>query len=212
MRKFVTTFLMLLAASTLLLSCGGADEPDEPEYPIDTKEGGSNQGSTPSVDIEEIIKNNVSVKASYSDYTFTFTITSKAKSKLPSYNVEYGIWHGVSFSKPDTSVSIGSQAYYYSTSTNGDTETIVFKNPFWFYFVFGNTDKDKWTDCEMYYKSYIALANKGLSNLSSSEKSLYNDLVKSLNSYQTEAKTFYRPAIGVTVNSKFYKVSTYQIP
>ena len=62
MNKPVLFFSMLLAASCLLFSCGG-DEPDNPyvpDKPTNTEE------TEPSVNIEEIVKNNVSVKATYS--------------------------------------------------------------------------------------------------------------------------------------------------
>ena len=60
---------------------------------------------------------------------------------------------------------------------------------------------------EMFYNSYMSLANKGYSNLSSSEKELYNDMIDNLEEYEKEAKKYYRPAIYVCVNNKFYKVS-----
>lgn len=59
----------------------------------------------------------------------------------------------------------------------------------------------------MYYNSYMALVNKGYSNLSSDERALYNNLVDYLEEYYKEATEYYRPAIYVCVNNKFYKVS-----
>lgn len=199
---------MLLAASSLLFSCGG-EEPDNPYVP---DEPTNTEEPEPSVNIEEIVKNNVSVKATYSDFTFTFVITSTVKSKLPSYKVEYAIGHGLSYFKPETLLSVGKDAYYYSSSMSGNTETVTFKNPFWFYFAFGELDKDKWAKCELYYKSYIALKEQGLSNLTSSEKDLYNDLNEYIGEYETEARKYYRPSVGVFINNRYYKVATYSIP
>lgn len=104
-------------------------------------------------------------------------------------------------------ISVGNEAPYYSASGSSNNETITFRNPFWFYYVFVEKDDDKWTLSEMYYNSYMALVNKGYSNLSSDERALYNNLVDYLEEYDKEATEYYRPAIYVCVNNKFYKVS-----
>lgn len=208
MNKPVLFFSMLLAASSLLFSCGG-DEPDNPYVP---DEPTNTEKPEPSVNIEEIVKNNVSVKATYSNFTFTFVITSTVKSKLPSHKVEYAIGHGLSFFKPETLVSEGNDAYYYNLTKSGNTETVTFKNPFWFYYVCGEYDGDKWAKCEMYYKSYIALIEMGLSNLTESEKALYNDIIESFTEYEYEVRRYYRPSVEVLVDHKYYKVATYSIP
>ena len=200
---------MLAIASVLFTSCGG-DDPDNPADPGNTTENGSSttNPSTPSdPSIERIVRDNVTVSRTYSDYTYTFVIKSKVKAKLPNANVSYGIGHHSIYNQEIVNISVGNQAYYYSASGSSNNETITFRNPFWFYYVFVEKDDDKWTLSEMYYNSYMALVNKGYSNLSSDERALYNNLVDYLEEYDKEATEYYRPAIYVCVNNKFYKVS-----
>lgn len=190
-----------------LASCGN----DEPANPIEPNTPGQNGGQL-NESVEELVKDNVYVSSSYNDYTFTFTITSTLNDKLPTDRIQYGIGHATSSFSEEINVSVGNQAYYYSASASGKTETITMKNPFWFYYVFADTDKTKWTMCETYYNSYIALKNKGYSKLSFDEKQLYDEAVKYLNDCQKEVKKYYRPTIYVIVNNKYYKVKSYQIP
>lgn len=200
---------MLAIASALFTSCGG-DDPDNPAEHGTTTENGSSttNPSTPSdPSIERIVRDNVTVSRTYSDYTYTFVIKSKVKAKLPDANVSYGVGHNTTFNQTMVNISVGNQAYYYSASGSSSNETITFRNPFWFYYVFVEKDDEKWTLSEMYYNSYMALVNKGYSNLSSDERALYNNLVDYLEEYDKEANEYYRPAIYVCVNNKFYKVS-----
>ena len=185
-----------------------------PENPFQNEnQGGSQQeGEQQSANYEALIKDNVTVKCTYSDYMFTFTITSQLKSKLPHEKIEYGIGHFSTSFQPITNVSVGNQAYYYSSTTNGDTEVITFKNPFWFYYVFVDEDKDKWTHSEMYYASYCALINKGLSSLSTIEMSLYHDLSEYLDEYVDEVRPFYMPTAEVVINDRFYAIRGFRIP
>lgn len=209
MKAICSRTLIALAAIMLMVSCS---KDDEPNNPIDNDNPIQNQDPIPSANIESIVKDNTSVNATYSDYMFTFTITSTIKEKLPSDAVKFGIEHLASFYQETVDVSVENQAYYYSKTTNGNKEIITFKNPFWFYYVATSEDKDKWAKSEMYYASYMALKNKGYSNLSSDEKSLYDKLIKYLNEYQSEAKRYYRPTICVLINNRFYNIKTYQIP
>lgn len=209
MYKYLKPIMMLAIASVLFTSCGG-DDPDNPADPGNTTENGSSttNPSTPSdPSIERIVRDNVTVSRTYSDYTYTFTIKSRVKAKLPDANVSYGIGHHSIYDQEIVNISVGNQAYYYSTSGPSSNETITFRNPFWFYYVFVEKDNDKWGLSEMYYDSYMALVNKGYSNLSSEEKALYRDLQDYLEEYDKEANEYYRPVIYVCVNNKFYKVS-----
>lgn len=209
MYKYLKPIMMLAIASVLFTSCGG-DDPDNPAEPGNTTENGSSttNPSTPSdPSIERIVRDNVTVSRTYSDYMYTFVIKSKVKAKLPDANVSYGVGHNATFSQTTVNISVGNQAYYYSASGSSSNETITFRNPFWFYYVFVEEDDDKWALSEMYYSSYMALVNKGYSNLSSDERALYNNLVDYLEEYEKEATEYYRPAIYVCVNNKFYKVS-----
>ena len=209
MYKYLKPIMMLAIASVLFTSCGG-DDPDNPADPGNTTENGSSTSnpSTPSdPSIERIVRDNVTVSRTYSDYTYTFVIKSKVKAKLPDATVSYGVGHNATFNQTTVNISVGNEAYYYSASGSSNNETITFRNPFWFYYVFVEKDDDKWTLSEMYYNSYMALVNKGYSNLSSDERALYNNLVDYLEEYDKEATEYYRPAIYVCVNNKFYKVS-----
>ena len=209
MYKYLKPILMLVIASVFFTSCGG-DDPENPNEPGNTTENGgtTTNPSTPSdPSIERIVRDNVTVSRTYSDYTYTFVIKSKVKAKLPDANVSYGIGHHTIYDQEIVNISVGNQAYYYSTSGPGSNETITFRNPFWFYYVFADQDREKWTVSEMFYNSYMSLANKGYSNLSSYEKELYNDMIDNLEEYEKEAKKYYRPVIYVCVNNKFYKVS-----
>lgn len=201
--------MMLAIASVFFTSCGG-DDPDNPSDLGNTTENGgtTTNPSTPSdPSVESIVRNNVMVSRTYSNYTYSFVIKSSIKAKLPDAKVSYGVGHYTIYNQETVNVSVGNQAYYYSTSGPSSNETITFRNPFWFYYVFANQDKEKWTVSEMYYNTYMSLANKGYSNLSSYEKELYNDMMENLEEYDKEANEYYRPAIVVCVNNKFYKVS-----
>lgn len=209
MYKYLKPIMMLAIASVLFTSCGG-DDPDNPANPGNTTENGSSTSnpSTPSdPSIERIVRDNVTVSRTYSDYTYTFVIKSKVKAKLPDANVSYGIGHHTIYDQEIVNISVGNQAYYYSTSGPSSNETITFRNPFWFYYIFVEKDDDKSGLSQMYYTSYMTLVNRGYSNLSSDEKALYRELQEYLEEYEKEAKKYYRPAIYVCVNNKFYKVS-----
>ena len=52
----------------------------------------------------------------------------------------------------------------------------------------------------------------GLSNLTESEKALYNDINEAFTEYEYEVRRYYRPSVGVFVDDKYYKVATYSIP
>lgn len=214
--KITLKFLLALALPALLMVSCGEDEPkapNEPNAPIENEPETPGQNSDFSESsIEALINKSIYINSSYTDYTFTFTISSVLSNKLPSDVIEYGVGHcSTSFSE-ETPVSVGDQAYYYSESSDGRSETIVIKNPFWFYYIFVDSDYEKWTTCEMYYNSYIELRRKGYNNLSRDEKQLYNEVTSYLDDCQKEVKRYYRPAIYVVVNSKFYKIKSYQIP
>jgi len=206
-------FCMLLIAASLCMQSCGENEPEMPDKSHNNSaENGSSDSNQNGTFDESLIKDNVSVSSSYSDYTFTFTVKSKLKSKLPYSDVEYGIGHGSVYESTYIDVSVGDQAYYYSSSVSGDTETITFKNPFWFYYVFTNKDLDKWTTCEIYYNAYLELKEKDYSRLSSDERDLYDGITNYLDECQREVKRYYRPILAVYVNNKFYPAKSFQIP
>lgn len=208
-----TAFKLLLAliVPVLVFSSCGKDEPSNPYQPSTPSEP-NNPGQTGGQSTEELVRGNVYASSSYADYTFSFTISSTLAEKLPGDRIQYGVGHATTTNSTEINVSVGDQAYYYSTSSNGKTETITIKNPFWFYYLFANSDDGKWTMCERYYKSYLELKKKGYSSLSSDERDLYNTAVSYLNDCQNEAKRYYRPTLYAIVNNKYYKIQSYQIP
>ena len=93
--RWLITLAIGLIVSPVLVSCG-TDEDDEPNF--------SKENQTPSdndyIDIQDrsevirIIRNNISVEHSYSDYYITYTITSKLKkNKFKGHKIEYGVAH-----------------------------------------------------------------------------------------------------------------------
>lgn len=161
-------------------------------------------------DIETIIKSKVSVTATYSDYLWHFHVESTLANTFPNHTIKYGIGHGNV--NGNTNVSIGAQAYKYSSYNSGDKQIIDFYNPFWFYYIFGasTVDKDTYSLCEIYYSSYIALKNKGYSSLTSDEKSLYSDLVSALNKYESATKYAYTPSVQILIDDEYsFVVGTY---
>ncbi|MDE6611409.1 MAG: hypothetical protein K2K22_02500 [Muribaculaceae bacterium] len=201
-----------LAIGIISLAACGDDEPEYPDNNYDYPENNEKPDTPQDSNIKNIVSENTSVKCSYSDYLFTFNIRSTVKSELPTRKIAYGIGHPSASYSADESVSVGEQAYYYSISTKNGVDEVTFKIPFWFYFVFSSPDKEKWALCEMYYASYCALINAGLPNLSADEKTLYNELTKELNEYESEARIYYRPNVYVMVDNKFYKVGSFKIP
>lgn len=196
-----------LTASVTLTSCGD-DDNNEPEYPYPPTENPSDpstiiDGLTRS-QVEKLVAQTVSATASYTSYTWNFKIESTLHQQLPSHTIEFGIGHGVI--NGEESVSVGSQAYSYTKRTSGGKVIAEFKNPFWFYFIFGmpQTDNEAWANCEMYYNSYMALTNMGYANLSSEQKDLYKNLQKELNSYENQAKYSYEPSVQVVIDSRYY--------
>ena len=203
--------LLLVAMSTLCIYSCSKDEilPDPtPEIP----DKGLDSDSDSNEDYYNIVKNNVTVSGSYKDYTATFTITSKLKSKLPNQNIKYGIGHkGIYNDNDEINSSIGNDAYYYSERTSGDTEIITIKIPFWYYYIFVNKDESKWAECETYYNAYMELNEKGVSELASDEKSLYDTCVKELNYYEDQVKRYYKMVVEVMVNKNIINIAEYKI-
>jgi len=213
MKHKLLSILLSLATVASLYSCGDKeDEPSLPNVNPDTENPSTGNPSTPSntPDIKQIIQQNVTVKATYSDYMWTFQIESTLHNALPNDNIAFGIGHGDV--NGTTVVSIENQAYKYTSRYNGNKKIMEFKNPFWFYYVFGmeqsEYSKNCWTECEMYYASYNALRNE--TQLSQDQKNLLQSLKRYLNEYESDANLFYKPSIQVLINNKYYTVATYK--
>ena len=195
-----------------LTSCGGEeeDEPTMPVMPTGTTETSSESEAS---SIEGVVKANISVRAQYSDYISTFTITSTLKDALPDKSFDFGVGHRGYEASEIINVSFGSQAYSYQKSTSGNTETIVLKNPFWYYYAMVEIDRDKLAYCEMYYSTYVALSQRSWSDLSSDERALYNDVKDYLDRCFKEVKADYRQVIYARDRStgKGYQLGVYRL-
>lgn len=172
---------------------------------------GSNNGQT-QASVESLINSKVSASSSYKDFTFTFTIKSQLQSELPGSNIQFGVGHNSTNGLSNISVSVGNQAYSYSSSSSGTQQTVTIKNPFWFYYLFTAPNSSKAATSEGYYNQYLALAAKGYYNLTSEEKELYNGANRILTDYEKDAKSYYKPTIYVVVDGKYYQLNSYRIP
>lgn len=161
-------------------------------------------------DLQNVVKENISCQCQYNNFTFNFTITSSLKSKYPSASIKYGVGHTtIDYKSGDKiEVTFGDENYNYSISSYGDTQTIKFKVPFWYYYYFTSATYD--AGFELYYDSYIALSEK--SSLTAGEQELYDDIVDEFNYYQKDARNKYRPRLAVAVDSKTVLLDSYKIP
>lgn len=210
----MSLLLTLMAMPFALTSCGN-DEPDNDFTQGDSRDE-ENKEEEPEVTltyakIKKIVSENVTCKAWYANYMFTFTLTSELKTKLPNEKIEYGIGHDSADGLEEISVSIGKDAYEYSSKRNGDIETITFKIPFWHYYLFVNRDDDISVESGMYYATYKALTERDSSDLSRDDKELLKAMKGYLSSYELNAKKDYRPIVYVIVNNRFYSVGRYKI-
>lgn len=210
-------FFYLLLSFLLLAGLGSCS--DEPDYPNDNEsswndnESSSNdKEETPSVDIPKLIKEHVTVSATYTDYVWHFHIESTLHDALPGKKIQFGIGHGDV--NGTTSVSVESQAYKYSSSMKNGVKIMDFENPFWFYYIFGQEEskenKDAWAECEIYYAAYLKLKNTNPKDLTEDEKNLMSDLPGYFRKYEKDADNYYKPTIQVLIDSHFYKIATYK--
>lgn len=215
MRKHLITFLL----HSFLIIAGMGSCSDEPEYPddnesswIDNESSSNEKEETPTVDIPKLIKEHVTVSATYSEYVWHFHIESTLHDVLPGKKIQFGIGHGDV--NGTTSVSVEDQAYKYSSSMKNDVKIMDFENPFWFYYIFGQEEtketKKAWTDCEIYYAAYLKLKNKNSKDLTEDEKKLMSDLPSYFREYEKAADNYYKPTIQVLIDSHFYKIATYK--
>lgn len=207
---------MLAAAfACLTLTCCHEDpEPDPtPSYSF---ESGSYDSETSNNDekkrIEKIVKENVHVTATYSHYMWTFRITSTLKSKLPGKKIQYGIGHHKAVDGEEYWASIDDEAYYYDIVKNGDKETITFKNPFWWYYLWCEKNMYTFSSIDNDYRCYLALMDKGSSEWAREERDLYEYLIDNLNQSEWEVRGDYFPSIEVWCDNQRYVIGSYKIP
>lgn len=208
---------MLISAATLLpamlLTSCGDDEPEPPTLTGSAAGGNnSNAGTTDpgatTPDIRKLITQNVSVTASYRNYTWYVEIRSDLHSVLPGSDIRFGIGHGDV--NGTTRVSVGKDAYKYSASLSGNTYIYQFENPFWFYYLFGagaNGSNAGYED-EWAYKAYRELTARPQQSLTSEERSLLSELTSILDKAERTARYDYSPTVQVAVDGTFHTVTT----
>lgn len=159
--------------------------------------------------IKQLIAQNVTVDAYYSEYMWNFNITSTIHNALPGKKIQFGIGHG-DIDGLIEYISLEDDAFYYSYNTSGNVAHITFKNPFWYYYVFSNpSNTELATECGFYYETYRRLTEKGLSNLTNGEYEQYNWLKKFFNEHEAPTKYSYKPSVQILIDNKFYTVGRY---
>lgn len=175
-------------------------------------DGQKDDNSLSKAEIEKIVKANIDIKASYSDYVTTFVISSKIESKLPAdYEVEYGIAHTPATTVSKLPTTIGDECWQYSEANKGNTKTVTIKNPFWYYYCWGAENKTIFGTCALFMESYQSMKGKPLSGFSDSERELWDTINEDLNYYEAQAKKYYKQEIRVVINDIAYPVATYTI-
>lgn len=202
--------LLMVGAISILPSCS-KDEPDTPNK--DWSQGDTSDEETPSQsptksDIQKLIRKHVNVNARYGDYTCYFEIESTIEEALPDHTVKYGIGHGDV--DGSIAVSVGNQAYKYSSSIQNGVHIYKFEVPIWFYLMFGvpqsKYDEDLLTTCQIYYNSYLALIKKGINNLNMDEYDLYQEVIGTLSALLKEVRTNYTPSVQLELDGIQYFV------
>ncbi len=208
--RFLGIALVVMTLSINFAACG-----DDEEYIQDTTIPSNNNGLESSsseyadAQIASLIRENVTISRSYSNYAWSFHIESTLHNELPNKTIRFGIGHGDI--NGTTTVSVENQAYQYTSSNRNGIFTADFVNPFYFYYIFGKgknlSGASKVAEFDLYYRSYAALIEKGVNNLHSDERDLYNEIVKIFKEYEPEFKNDYSPSIKVYIENKYYKVN-----
>lgn len=183
---------LLIALCASFVSCD--PEPDPVEIPVPAP----GPIADPEEDIEDLIKSNVYVYSSYSNYVRHIRVRSTLHNVI-SEDIEFVVGHG---EMSDGSIALTQQG---QSSNSGNTRILEIDNPFWYYYRFGEgADNGVAAQCQMYYNSYKTL--KGQSNMTSEERELYNYCVDYLDGYEYEAKRYYHPSIQVLIDGELYMI------
>ncbi|MDE6283675.1 MAG: hypothetical protein K2L97_06775, partial [Muribaculaceae bacterium] len=193
----LTILIMAMLAALPLVSCGDDDEPPIPDNPItggtgnngSSGNGGGNSGSTAE------IKTFTDVTCNYSDNYWRISITSTLEKEYPGKSIKYTLSFGSDDAEDFYSISGGgNDGSSFSKITSGDRTYVEIVQPFYYYYVAmcsinpskESYYKDALTHCEMYLRSYRALASK--SSLTSEERQLMSELKSYLNEYEREIR------------------------
>ena len=170
-------------------------------------------------DIATIVNSCSSCSSSYVDYHVNITIDHTILSKLPNAQLTYVVGHAERGSSTCQVISGGNYTIIPTVTTTGNRTSVKIKFPFYYYFMAKRAeatsyvDKEYYSnatvDCEMYLASYMALKDK--SNMSASERDLYNAVKRYLNDYQNEVRGSYTVWVYISIDGKNYLVKSINI-
>ena len=161
--------------------------------------------------IKQLITENVTVDASYTNFIWNFEIVSTLHNALPGKKIRFGIGHGV-IEDLFENVTFEDQAYYYSYEESGNKALITFKSPFWYYFLFGSNPPGG-DAASFYYGLYKQLQEKidefGVDSLSKNEKDEYKTVLDILRKSERNASS-YEPSVQVEIDGECYVVCRFR--
>lgn len=206
MKLFRYTISCVIAVSALLTTACNEDEPDNPMEGIEVP-GGTDQPTTPTeeVDMEALIKDNISVTSSYYDYFWTLRIESTIENALPGKTVEYLLGMDGADGEEllfNASNLSGNSYQSYAKSTSGGVVKVTLKSPFWYTFL--RADAEAFTLAEMYYASYSFILAKPSSERLDDEKNALPRFEREMHQYEIEAQ-WMRCSVYVRIGGKSYK-------
>ncbi len=208
--KYLSLVLTALIVGAFVAGCGD-DEESLSGIDNSTNDGGNNSEVYTDAQIKSLIKEHVSVEGTYRDYVWSFHIESTLHDKIADKTIRFGIGHGDV--NGSTSISLENQVYKYTSSNKDGVCLMDFINPYWYYYMFGRgsslSGADEVGGFDMYYRSYVALLNKGASNWSSDERDLYNGIIQMFEEYELVAKIDYTPSVQVCIDNKYYLVKQF---
>lgn len=215
MYKIIQFLSLLLATFFQMVITSSCDRQEETDFSPDYNDQEFIENNESKVDdkyIKDLINEYVTVKAQYVEYMWIFTIESTLHHQLKNKNIEFCLGHG-DLGGGIEYMTNGEESYDYSSKNDGKKKTMIFTNPYWFYYIWGMepSDKENWTLSELNYASYKFLQEKGEDHLTQYEKISYKQLIESLNNLEKPARIYYKPSIQVHIDSKYYLVSRYTL-
>lgn len=171
--KVILFVLFMMVTGPTFTACGGSDDDEGMFAPSNDVDNSDNVDTQ----IYELLKRNISASVSYSDYSWIIAIKSNLTNTFPGKTIIYGMENGY-----------GTYKYY---------EHFTFENEYLqmddgagnmkvYYPVFVGSEYP----LSLYWSSYKALENKKAKSetLSSDERDLWNEIVKTMNKDEYKAK------------------------
>lgn len=206
MKLFRYTISCVIAVSALLTTACNEDEPENPMEDIEMP-GGAGQPTVPTeeLDMEELIKENISVTSSYYDYFWTLRVESTIENAQPGKTVEYLLGMDGADGEElifNASYLSGNRNQSYAKSTSGGIVKVTLKSPFWYTFL--RADSEAFTSAGMYYASYSSILAKPSSERLDDEKNALPRFEREMHQYEIEAQ-WMRCILYVKIGGKSYK-------